>query len=543
MKILTIHCSLAPFWQKCAQVLNLDLPPGLIDLSRHPKAIEFKPDIIFQQETLGPRTFLFGLSGFNCPKIFWSIDTHLNFFWHKFYGKNFDLVLTTQPHFVRQFGPNAKCLPWYGVDLAWIPWKKRKYGLSFVGRLSAHRPVRNNLVQFLQNNFPDFTFAQDIDFQSMLEIYRLSKLIVNECINGELNFRFFEALSQGGLLLTPFKQEFESLFKPGRELVTYTDGFELKEKIIFYQKKELLAKAIARAGYERILKQHLVEHRIDFLNKILPKLGFEDKTGQELRNVIISFCFYGLNQRCLPKDVLLSKLSLLPKDPLVLSLEWELNLERPQVLLPSLVHVLDQKIGLTDLELNAAGTYVALLLNRNDLAKFFIWRYLKALNRPCPDLKTKLDYFWFWAKEFFRQQILAREGFLFEANYHLPRSCLEWLVLILQQDQKNKQALSLCKNVCKQIPGLKGLLLQVESWLSLLEPDNWRLNLELAKTNWQNFRITQGQEELALAWEKAKEQEATHLFYLHQQKLFGYLKTNHGLIGINNLRLQERTFS
>ncbi|HCO11912.1 MAG TPA: hypothetical protein DIT19_01615 [Desulfonauticus sp.] len=57
-------------------------------------------------------------------------------------------------------------------------------------------------------------------------------------------------------------------------------------------------------------------------------------------------------------------------------------------------------------------------------------------------------------------------------------------------------------------------MLQLESQLSLLHPEDWRLGLDLAETNLKNFRIQEAREEFLLAWQKAREQKKEQEFWL-----------------------------
>jgi len=56
-------------------------------------------DVVLQIETLGPRDLIFDIAEVNCLKIFWAIDIHLNYYWHKDYFENFDIILSTQKNF------------------------------------------------------------------------------------------------------------------------------------------------------------------------------------------------------------------------------------------------------------------------------------------------------------------------------------------------------------------------------------------------------------------------------------------------------------
>ena len=68
-----------------------DLRPGAGIVRLAPLLGDFVPDLLIQQEALGPRTLVVDLDAFSCPKVFWSIDTHLNSFWHQYYARLFDL--------------------------------------------------------------------------------------------------------------------------------------------------------------------------------------------------------------------------------------------------------------------------------------------------------------------------------------------------------------------------------------------------------------------------------------------------------------------
>jgi hypothetical protein len=54
--------------------------------------------------------------------------------------------------------------------------------------------------------------------------------------------------------------------------------------------------------------------------------------------------------------------------------------------------------------------------------------------------------------------------------------------------------------------GFEEIRLGALSFLSLRDPENWQLSAELAWTNFRAFRLREGAEELALAWESAQRQ-------------------------------------
>ncbi|SDN65792.1 Glycosyl transferases group 1 [Desulfonauticus submarinus] len=525
MRILTINCSLNLEFSKVGEVFSVNLPGGIIDLAKYPGALEFKPELIFHQENLGPRTLLIGLDKFHCPKVFWSIDTHLNFFWHKYYGKNYDIVFSAQPHWVDKFQEHnihAEFLPWYVEKNKWISWSLRKHQLCFVGRISQYRPIRKRLINFLKQNFSDFIFKQDIGRDEMFCLYQQSKIVVNECIAGDLNFRFFEAMGNGALLVTPNLPCIDLLFEPEKEFVSYTHGLELRDKLKFYIKNDLKALSIARNGYEKSLKCHLAEHRV---RKILSCVqDIESKKLDELEvynNTILSLYFLslnGINENC--ENKIDKFISTLPRDNFYWSLLLEVFIDKQQKLKELLDFLLLNKIGERDLELNAIGSEAALRLDNLRLAKLFLLRYVKGKNIVVEKLNS-IDIHLFWAKEFLKEKRILRQGFLFDSKKHFPRAALEFIYLALEENQNNEQVLHLARVLAKKIAGQENFLLKVESWLSLLEPNNWRLNLDLVLTNLKNFRLKEAEEELYLAYENAKKQGEESLFWLRKKAILG----------------------
>jgi glycosyltransferase involved in cell wall biosynthesis len=71
--------------------------------------------------------------------------------------------------------------------------------------------------------------AQDLGFAPMLEFYDRSRIVPNESIFGEVNFRLFEAASCGCAVINPATPGLQDLFIPGEEVAAYRDGAELAD--------------------------------------------------------------------------------------------------------------------------------------------------------------------------------------------------------------------------------------------------------------------------------------------------------------------------
>ena len=197
MRICLIHGPLGPAFRDLGhEVLELTPSPGLFDIHTTLDRAGFAPDLLIQTELLGPRVLLTGLPELAGIKIFWSVDTHLNAFWHAHYGGLFDAVATTQPSWaprLAKFGPiQAFALPSCGCVGPWKPFARRARPVAFCGRLGTSRPVRQRFADMLREEF-QAEIVEDLPWQEMLGLYADTRLVPNESIAGEINFRLFEA--------------------------------------------------------------------------------------------------------------------------------------------------------------------------------------------------------------------------------------------------------------------------------------------------------------------------------------------------------------
>ena len=81
------------------------------------------------------------------------------------------------------------------------------------------------------------------------------------------NMRMFEATGVGACLLTEHSDNLESLFAPGREVLTYRTAEDLLETLRRVKAGDIDADGIARAGQRRTLREHTMER---LLNDIAP---------------------------------------------------------------------------------------------------------------------------------------------------------------------------------------------------------------------------------------------------------------------------------
>lgn len=226
----------------------------------------FEPEFFFQQEHLGAVVLFNDLDKVSCIKAFWSIDTHLNYYWQRFYGQLFDLFFTPHTSYIGKLTeewlhPVMRRLAKPGSQRPWIPHAKRRNAMSFVGRMSAKRPLRNNFCALLKKRY-GLEARQGLSHQAMMELYDNTRLLPNESIALETNFRLVEGASCGCCLISPdIGEDQDALFSPGEELFVYRDALELVDCLDACLREPTRAEAVGKAARARVGAEHLPRHR------------------------------------------------------------------------------------------------------------------------------------------------------------------------------------------------------------------------------------------------------------------------------------------
>src|SRR5262249_38074868 len=93
--------------------------------------------------------------------------------------------------------------------------------------------------------------------------YSRAKMVLNIPLGDDLNFRFFEALSSGALLLTKrVDNGQQDLFEEGVDYVAFTSNEEMLAKVNHYLQSEEARVQIAASGHAKIKAHHTLEIRV-----------------------------------------------------------------------------------------------------------------------------------------------------------------------------------------------------------------------------------------------------------------------------------------
>ncbi len=230
----------------------------------------FSPDAILWHDNSLPTFLLAGLESTHIPIVFFSVDTFHHESMHAFMAPIFDHVLVAQKDYVKVFDDS-------GTPATWLPlWAPRyvdasdekQWAATFVGNLNPRlNPRRVAFFEALKEIIP-IHIAQG----NYWEFFPFADIVVNQTVKGDLNFRTFEAMMSGALLLTERTPNgLLEIFREGEHLVTYSPDNvrEAAEKVTYLLQNPEQMRAVARAGREEILRNHTAKSRAKTVHEIL----------------------------------------------------------------------------------------------------------------------------------------------------------------------------------------------------------------------------------------------------------------------------------
>jgi hypothetical protein len=233
-------------------------------------------------------------------------------FAHKELGAVFDHIFVAQKDYLSLFpAVKSSWLPlWASIMAPGPTLATRQHKAIFVGTMNPElNPERVKFVNALAEQAP-LTVVQGL----FTHYYPDSQIVLNQTVSGDLNFRIFEALGSGALLLTEESGNgLKDLFTPGQDLATYSRG-NVQEAILlinhFLQNLEQ-AQEIATRGHLQIQLHHRSLHRAESILKYIQSTSAEDKLHQiterlnnplRLHGELLQFLVCALSFTCLQRE-------------------------------------------------------------------------------------------------------------------------------------------------------------------------------------------------------------------------------------------------
>lgn len=257
-----------------AQHLDIQLVGGLPHINEIVRSLPggFYPDAIVFHDNSSPVSII-GFETCDIPVLFYSVDAHHHYALHSYLAHLFDYTMVAQKDYIGHFEA-------LGREVEWMPlWASRVVEASsekshkavFVGNLNpALNPQRVAFFEALKKKTDVFCTVGE-----WWKIFPNSEIVINQTVKGDLNFRVFEAMVCGSLLLTEKSPNglFE-LFSDGQHLVSYNknDVDEAASLIDYYISNQARCREIAAAGRAEIVAKHMPAHRAQRMLEVLSKL-------------------------------------------------------------------------------------------------------------------------------------------------------------------------------------------------------------------------------------------------------------------------------
>jgi len=248
--------------------------------------------------------------------VLWFVEDYLRFtYWHQM-AKFYDFVFTIQKgdciDRIRAAGAGAvhylptACDPTFHAPLILSEEDKEKWGspISFVGAGYHNR-------QQMFSTFSSYPFkiwgsewptgkpfdrmvqeeSRRVKPEEYIKVFNATDVNLNLHSSSErdgvdptgdfVNPRTFELASAGAFQLCDHRSLLSELFEVGKEIVTFTDLPDLKEKIAYYQAHPEERRAIAEAARIRALRDHTYERRYEEMLSIIYASKYEQLRQRE----------------------------------------------------------------------------------------------------------------------------------------------------------------------------------------------------------------------------------------------------------------------
>lgn len=221
-----------------------------------------------------------------CIKACYLIDMHINLELHRDFAGQFDHAFVVHRQYVEQVGQLGPLSHWLPVacdpNIHHGGNDVTPYDISFVGSIGAGTR-RETLLTRLSEQLP--LHVERCFWDDMANVFAMSKIVFNCCVNHDLNMRFFEVLSVGSLLLSDMAADSgqAELFVAGEDYALYQDE-TLCDVARFYLKHGHLAEKIGRWGQLLVHGAHTYDHRVQDLLAVVTGRKADTWSAAELRS-------------------------------------------------------------------------------------------------------------------------------------------------------------------------------------------------------------------------------------------------------------------
>jgi spore maturation protein CgeB len=291
------------------------------------KAVDFQPDLVLAlaQAPLTPEAIQ-RLKALKVPVVFWFVEDYRTLpYWNEI-ASSYDHMFTLQEgefhNSLRSKGvQNYYCLPQacfsdihkhvetsheendlYRADISFMGAAYHNRVQSFPRLMDLDFKIwgtdwnlQSPLGRLVQNN------NERLSSEEIVKIYSRAKINLNlhsstyhYGINPDGDFvnpRTFEIAACRGFQLVDSRKDLGKMFKVGEEIIAFDTLDQMREQIEYYLDNQEERDAIALNGYQRVLKEHTMEHRMqELLLQVFIKRKSDLESIGELHRDPLDYC-------------------------------------------------------------------------------------------------------------------------------------------------------------------------------------------------------------------------------------------------------------
>ena len=216
-----------------------------------------------------------GIERLAIPSLFYSIDIHHHWRWHSWFASLFDEIAVAQRDYTQRFCQTNPSLSEESIH--WLPlWApvyvnpqaEKSLDVCFRGTLDRElHPVRAAFFAELKKLVP--VDAAEGEYTTA---YPKAKIVVNQSVGEEINFRVFETMMCGAMLITPrIENGLSDLFQDGLHLRTYASGDAVDAARVIRDalENDVRRNEIALTGRDEVLLRHSAPVRAAWISSTL----------------------------------------------------------------------------------------------------------------------------------------------------------------------------------------------------------------------------------------------------------------------------------
>lgn len=190
---------------------------------------------------------------------------------------------------LKELNPHSYYLPPgadpFGVHKEHIPLHERKFpadlcmvGTAYDNRIKLLTPYAGRNMRLAGPGWekaPELAkmALPPIKITQMVQLFNESKIVLNPYGAAKSficpNPRTFEIPASRSFELTDARKDVEAFLTPKKEIVFYHDEKEFRELVDYYLSHDEERNKIAQAGYDRVVKEHTVKHRMQTILKTM----------------------------------------------------------------------------------------------------------------------------------------------------------------------------------------------------------------------------------------------------------------------------------